>query len=71
MSFESETPTPPLDPCQRCKVPYRLIGIEDTDKPHHHLYTFECDTCGDRETRTVRAQQLGSRGGLVEYVGSP
>src|ERR1700741_5207991 len=25
----------PLRPCRRCKVEYRLVGIEGTDKPHH------------------------------------
>ena len=56
MTEEPEGETPRLQPCLRCKVAYRLVGIEATEKPHHHLYTFECPSCGHIETRTVRVE---------------
>jgi hypothetical protein len=45
-----------LPPCPRCNLPYRLVGIEQSDKPYHDLYTFECPGCGHVEVRTVRVQ---------------
>ena len=56
MADESEYENEPLPPCPRCKVAYRLVGIEPTEKPHHDLYTFECPTCGHLETREIRLQ---------------
>ena len=53
---ESETETPPLEPCRRCRIAYRLVGIEGTDKPHHDLYTFECPSCRHIEVMLVRMQ---------------
>jgi hypothetical protein len=50
--FEAVSPSP----CRRCKIRYRLVGIEGTDKPHHDLYTFECPRCGHITTLTVRIQ---------------
>jgi hypothetical protein len=48
--------TEPLPPCAPCKLPFRLLGVESTEKPHHELYTFECPGCGRLETRIVRGQ---------------
>ena len=45
-----------LPPCPRCKVKYRLVGIEGTEKPCQDLYTFECPNCGHLEARKVREQ---------------
>jgi hypothetical protein len=56
MLEEPEAETRTLPPCRECKVEYRLVGIEGTDKPHHDLYTFECPRCGRIETRLVRVQ---------------
>jgi hypothetical protein len=56
MADESEWENKPLPPCLRCKVAYRLVGIEGTDKPQHDLYTFECPGCGNLETRKIRVQ---------------
>jgi hypothetical protein len=53
---ELPSETPPLAPCLRCAVTYRLVGIEETDTPRHDLYTFECPCCGHLETRTVRVR---------------
>ncbi len=56
MTDDPDVPTEPLPPCPGCKVPYRLVGIEGTEKPHHDLYTFECPGCGHLEVRTVRVR---------------
>jgi len=56
MEEDAEWETEPLPPCPRCKVSYRLVGIEGTERPHHDLYTYECSGCGHIETRTVRVQ---------------
>jgi hypothetical protein len=42
--------------CSRCKVAYRLVGIEPAEQPDHWLYTFECLRCGHVETTTARVQ---------------
>ena len=51
----AEPDSPYLEPCRRCRVAYRLVGIERTDKPQD-LYTFECQGCGQIEVRVVRMQ---------------
>src|SRR5262249_49574787 len=58
---EEETEVPPLPPCLRCNVAYRLVGIEGTEKAHHDLYTFERPACGDMQPRDVRAQTAALR----------
>jgi hypothetical protein len=53
MAHAPESEIPRLSPCLRCRVAYRLVGIEGTDKPDHDLYTFECPDCGHLEVRTI------------------
>ena len=56
MAEKPDSQDHPLSPCPRCKVKYRLVGIEGTEKPYLDLYTFECPNCGHLETRKVRVQ---------------